>query len=187
MTEPKNIDFNELQRCLDNLSLPMGPAETQAVLYGLLCGESLSPRDIWLKELLPDDLDMNNLQHKECAKQLMILHDSTLASFRDSGFDFDLTLPEGERPLADRAAALVDWCRGFLYGLGLSGSSLDQLDQEAREGLADMGEITKLDLEALDSSEQQERELAEILEFIRVVVMLVREELSPPRLPKASQ
>lgn len=179
MSEGTGTGHAELLRCLQGLSLPIGPAEAQALLYGLLCGKSEASRELWLGELLPEALDMDNLLHRECGKSLAILYDRTRSTFEDSGFDIDLMLPEENTPLRERAGELIDWCRGFLYGLGLTGNSMEQLGEEAREGLTDLGEITKLDLDSLEEGEQQEVDLSEIVEFIRVAVLLIREDLAP--------
>lgn len=174
----------QLQQCLQGLALPTGPAEVQALLCGLLCGGSARPRELWLEEILPDGLDAANLTHRQCGQSLAELFQQTLAAFNSSELSFDLLLPpEAKSPLGQRAAELVDWCRGFNYGLGLSGCSLNRLSEEAREGLIDLAEITKLDLTNLSEGEQQEQELVELTEFVRVAVLLIREELAVPSDP----
>ncbi len=180
MSDANLASHEQLQRSLEDLSLPTGPAEVQAVLCGLICGGSEVAQELWLSELLPDGLDAANLTHKAFGEQLAALYQQTQEAFGSTEFDFDLLLPASQRPLIERAEELVDWCRGFNYGLGLSGCSLQGLSAEAREGLADLAEITRLDTSDLADSEEQEQQLMQLSEFVRVAVLLIREELAPP-------
>jgi yecA family protein len=189
MSDKTIADHARLQRCLDGLALPTGAAEVQALLCGLLCGGAPSPQALWLAEILPDGLDEHNLQHRDCGNALLTLYRQTEATLQtpDSALGFQPLLPQDGVALAGRGAELVGWCKGFLYGLGLTGHSLTSLGEEAREGLEDLAEITRLDLDALEDDERQEQALTELVEFVRVAVMLLHMELCdsaearPPR------
>lgn len=71
-------------------------------------------------------------------------------------------------PLVARANAMVDWCRGFLGGLGLTGL-LDAAEQAPaeRELLANLGHIAATRLEC---SEDDAATLDGLLEFIHTAV-----------------
>lgn len=71
-------------------------------------------------------------------------------------------------PLAARANAMVDWCRGFLGGLGLTGL-LDVADTPPaeRELLANLGHIAATHLECNDDDAAT---LEGLLDFIRAGV-----------------
>jgi len=73
----------------------------------------------------------------------------------------------------------VQWCRGFLGGLGLSGANLESgLSEDGAEILRDFGTIAASRFE-YDDAEEDETALTEVLEFIRVGVMLLHAELAP--------
>jgi uncharacterized protein YgfB (UPF0149 family) len=67
-------------------------------------------------------------------------------------------------PLSARADAMVDWCRGFLGGLGLTGMLADiELAPATRELLDDFGRIASTRIECDDDDDAA---LAEVLDFI---------------------
>jgi uncharacterized protein YgfB (UPF0149 family) len=123
--------------------------------------------------------ESENLLIDEARYGLESLFEDSLEAWNDSQLSLELLLPDDEASLKDRAEALVAWCQGFLYGLGLTGTSLDQLSGEAREGLNDLGEITRLNLTTIAEGESEEGQWMELYEFTRMVVMLLREELLP--------
>jgi yecA family protein len=148
-----------------------GVAATASELHGSLCGYVSGggkvDGDDWLQRLafdaekapMPDDaLDQ--------------LRTTTLAQFAALDFDFQLLLPNDDAPLAERADALVEWCRGFLGGFGLAAPAADALSDEAAEALEDIGRIAASDLD-YDGSEADEDALAEIVEFVRVAALLL--------------
>ena len=60
----------------------------------------------------------------------------------DPELGFEPLLPADDRPLAERAEAMVDWCRGFLGGFGLAGAAAHaKLSDEAQEVLRDLATI----------------------------------------------
>jgi uncharacterized protein YgfB (UPF0149 family) len=75
----------------------------------------------------------------------------------------ELLLPHA--PLAVRANAVVDWCRGFLGGLGLSGVLAGSGSTvEVQELLTDFGRVAAMHLECDD---EDEKALDDLLDFVR--------------------
>ncbi|MBU0499757.1 MAG: UPF0149 family protein [Gammaproteobacteria bacterium] len=171
MATTSTTDFDQLGEQLSVVGV--GPAEAQGLLCGLLCAGTDDALALWLQELNPEQTGMDD----PCRNALNRLFQETLEAFEGPGVGFELLLPDEDQPLKQRASALIDWCQGFLYGLGLTKAPLDGLSQETQEGLKDITEVTKLDLDALSDSEEEEIDLTEITEFIWVAAMLVREEL----------
>ena len=89
---------------------------------------------------------------------------------------FSPLLPDDERPLAERVQALTLWCEGFLYGLGLTGTSDANLSSQAAEAVRDLAEITRADVELSGDSEEDETAFTELQEFLWVAAMLIHEE-----------
>ena len=88
-----------------------------------------------------------------------------------------LLLPDDETPLADRAAALGQWCQGFLGGFGLTARE-GALSGEAVEVLQDLASIAQVQ-SALEDSEDGETDYMEVMEYLRVApaaVQRVRQE-----------
>jgi uncharacterized protein YgfB (UPF0149 family) len=85
-------------------------------------------------------------------------------------------MPPDEAPLRERAAAVYDWCRGFLFALGLAGVQERDLSDQTREVFRDFVDITRMDIEDLAEGEDNEDALTEIVEFLWVAAMLVYEE-----------
>ena len=78
-----------------------------------------------------------------------------------------------------RADALVDWCRGFLGGLGLAGGSPSTMSDDASEILRDIGTIAGSRFE-YENAEEDESALEEVIEFVRVGVLLLHTEMTAP-------
>jgi hypothetical protein len=157
--------------------LGMGAAELHGGLCGLLCGGGR--RAAWLAEVMADPEQAAPVANSPLA----VLEAATAAQFEDSDFDLELLLPDDDEPLAQRGEALLDWCRGFLGGLGLTPGAT-RLGEEAQEAVADLAKIAAADLD-YDDPESDEEALAEIQEFVRVVALLVhgdcRGDAEPPR------
>ena len=94
----------------------------------------------------------------------------------DAELGFEPLLPEDDRPLTERAEALVDWCRGFLGGFGLAGTAAHaSLSEEAREILRDLATIAASAFE-FDNADEDEDALIEVQEFVRVGALLLYTE-----------
>jgi len=152
---------------LHDAGLAIDPSELHGSLCGYVSGGGRGDGDDWLQRL---ELDAERVPASGGA--LDGLRTVTLAQFAAQDFDFQLLLPADDAPLAERADALVDWCRGFLGGFGLASPASDALSDEAAEALEDIGRIAASDL-AYDGSEADESALAEIVEFVRVAALLL--------------
>jgi uncharacterized protein YgfB (UPF0149 family) len=90
-------------------------------------------------------------------------------------------LPSDDRPLPERAEALVDWCRGFLGGFGLAGTEAHaKLSEEAQEILRDLGSIAAAQLDFGEEGDDEDA-LIEVHEFVRVGAMLLFAECAGGR------
>lgn len=177
------IDYDRIGRLLESSALSPTPGEAHGILCGLICGGDSDPRRTWLDQLLPKssadadaDADASDLLAAEARTGLDALAEHTLDEIHSPGLGFSLLLPDDSRPLAERATALYDWVRGFLYALGLLGVSERDLSEHTREIFRDFADLTRMDLDALEEVEENEDALTEITEFVWVAAMLVYEE-----------
>jgi uncharacterized protein YgfB (UPF0149 family) len=165
----------ELARALETLHLGMGASDLHGSLTGYLCAGGSAGADEWpaALELEPDAKTI--LQHEALSR----LYGDCRAQLDDPDLGFEPLLPADDVPVEQRADALVEWCRGFLGGVGLSGSATGFLSADANEVLADLGRIAASHFD-YDNAEEDETALSEVLEFVRVGVLLLHTELTRP-------
>ncbi|WP_089725893.1 UPF0149 family protein [Candidatus Thiosymbion oneisti] len=174
--------YHELNERLAVSALGPSAAEAHGILCAMLCTGEPQAAESWIAELLADaaaDRSTADPSTWACQRSLQDLAARTRTGIADPYLGFTPLLPEDSAPLAERAVALYDWSRGFLYGLGLAGMDVSQFSGPVREVCDDFAAITHLDLKDLDDSEENEQALTELTEFVRVAVMLVYEEQCP--------
>ena len=175
--------FNELEDSLTRAGSICGPSECHGTLCGALCA-GVGEDGAWLAHLL-DEANGRDADITDSRRALLELRDATRALLQSGTLEFTPLLPDDETGLAERTAALGEWCQGFLYGLGLAGDrlQLDQLPDEASEVLRDMGQITQAGFEGDADDDADEAAYVEIVEYVRVGVQLVYEELQSQPMP----
>lgn len=166
------ITYAEFDMALTRAKLGIGPAELHGSVTGYLCAGSAGrahelPAALQLES---DDAGLVEPLHA----QLDNLVADICGELR-AGNAVTLLLPEG--PLSARADAMVDWCRGFLGGLGLTGVVADtRLAPETRELLGDFGRIASMHIECDDDDDAV---FTEVLNFIRSGVSYLYAALVP--------
>lgn len=171
------MTYRELQDLLQRLDSGVGAAEAHGWLCGALCiREGFGAAD-WLAELAEDATGAAGE-----LPALSELHAETRDALRSPDFAFAPLLPVEQAPLAERVAALAEWCGGFLYGIGAAGAS----DAAARTGdvgeiLQDLAELSRAGLEPGRGADAGEADYAELQEFVRAGAQLAFEELAALR------
>ncbi|TLY52041.1 MAG: UPF0149 family protein [Gammaproteobacteria bacterium] len=174
MSDP--ISYAELGAVLARTQFGVSASDLHGSLAGFLCGGGHSDARRWLAalELDPDD----SVTAAFPPHMLEQLYTDCAAWLADPGLQFEPLLPPTSAPLGARADALVEWCRGFLGGIGLAGAgAAGTLSAVAKEILSDFDTIAGTRFEYADS-EEDENALAEVIEFIRVGALLLHTELS---------
>lgn len=162
-----------MQRC----GMPQTPAETQGLALGLYIGDVNKPLALWQSELYAD-LDPNDVLAQECRALLDRVFAAVFVGETGQSMQLSLFLPEDIVVNANRLQAVRGWCQGFLFGIGMGGKELSaRLSDQARELLRDITEITRLDTDNVENSSEDQSALIEIEEYLRVGVMLIRDEL----------
>ncbi len=169
------MNYQQVNEQGRSIGLEMDAAEIHGIFCGLLCGGGEDPETTWLDELMVE-LDPLDLLVREHVDALRSQARETREEIEGPGMGFSPLLPEDSQPLSERSAALRDWCRGFLFGMGLTGTGEGQLSAETLEAVNDMIEISRLDIDLVSSSESDEESYAELCEFVWVAAMLVYEE-----------
>ncbi len=166
-----------MQRC----GMPQSPAESHGFALGLNVAGVAEPLALWQQELYAD-FDPADVLAGECRSLLDRVFASVFASTETGSMQLALLLPQDIVVDAARLGAVRDWCQGFLYGFGLGGDALNRrLSDQARELLRDITEMTRLDTGEVENNAENQSALIEIEEFLRVGVMLMRDELHRER------
>lgn len=157
----------------------MDAADCHGVLCGLICAAGLADQKIWVAEFFEAYNPKDPLQ-AEAYSVLQRLYEETLVRLNSAELDFDLLLPDDDDPLRERTESLLNWCCGFLSGLGLGGlGTRDQLSDEVAELLEDLSQISRVDSELDDPDEEEQVAFEEVKEYVRVGVLFVHDELQP--------
>lgn len=146
-------------------------------MCGFACIKPDLALDDWLGEVLVS-IDLNNLSEKSAHEQLAQIYNNTLLQLSDATLNFQLLIADEDCALREQADTLIQWCQGFLVGLGLQKISTN--DEDVLEMIKDFSEISKLDAEVLDN-EQNAQDLSEIIEFVRIGTLLIQETLQPSK------
>ena len=171
--------YQRLAQGLSGSPLAPSPGEAHGILCGLICAGHPQAEATWLADVAPQvpvgDL-LAEAAVRQCRTELDDLAKRTRSDIEGPGLGFSPLLPPDEAPLRERATAVYDWCRGFLYALGVAGVGERDLSDQTCEVFRDFAELTRMDLQALDEGEDNEDALTEIVEFLWVAAMLVYEE-----------
>ncbi|MCO7517712.1 YecA family protein [Pseudomonas guariconensis] len=157
---------------------PVSPAELHGLLIGRSCAGAGFDADAWLADaagLLENDAE-------DAVRNALIgLQEMVKAELTGEDITLVLLLPGDEAPLAERAAALGQWCQGFITGFGLNAGG-KELSGEAKEVLQDLVAISQVQ-DALEESEDGESDYMEVMEYLRVAPLLLYTELAKPAAP----
>lgn len=181
-----NLDASELAEC-------------HGVLCGLICRNGSVSHPEYLAQLAT--LQLVDEPGQALSELFADAHTSTLQQLADMDLGFNLWLPDDDQPLDQRTEALAHWCTGFLAGIGLGGE-LPALSTEAVEALEDVRQIARASYpkvvmtdadreevmefadgdEAFDDlgEESDENAFMEIVEYVRVVTLMLCEEMRGP-------
>jgi uncharacterized protein YgfB (UPF0149 family) len=169
------VTFPEVARVLQTLQSSVAAAESHGCLCGALCTTQQYTMESWLDELVAEP---QGAPPTEDQAPLRLLFADTLRALRGDEMEFQLLLPDDDAPLVERAAALSQWCQGFLYGFG-TGDPVprDELAGEVEEVLRDLTHISQASVETGADAEEEEQAYAEIVEYVRAGVQLIHDEL----------
>lgn len=166
------ISHKQLADTLARLRIGVSASDLHGSLTGFLCAGGTTSANAW-----PDALALEVDAGAIADEAFPLLFRHCREQLDDSELGFAPLLPGDETAIAERAEALVEWCRGFLGGLGLAGApgSQGRLSAEADEIVQDFGTIAASRFDYA-GEEEDETALNEVLEFVRVGVLLLHSE-----------
>lgn len=171
----QNSPYNAFATLLTSSGHPVSPAELHGLLLGRSCAGAGFDVDPWLK----DAQDVLETAPAENIRQALIgLQEMVKGELTGDDMTVVLLLPGDDAPLPERAAALGQWCQGFLTGFGLAARDT-ALSSEAMEVLQDLAAIAQVQ-DALEESEDGESDYMEVMEYLRVAPLLLFTECAKP-------
>jgi yecA family protein len=181
MLDEKQLpEYTRLEKLLGVMGSDIGASELHGVISGLICAGTAEASVEWISALFeawPDE----DLLAQETKQMIGQLYYASRHHITNDEFLFMPLLPEDSLPMSQRAKGLSEWCVGYMYGLGLAGVTQQQLSGDAKEALQDISHFTRLDYADLESGEATEVAYMELQEFIKVVTLLMWEELADKR------
>lgn len=176
--------MSRLNSAFRRLGIASEASENHGILCGLLCAQGYARQEEWIARMRGDTgLPAPPPDDESLAADSALVHtlyEETVRCLHETGFVFDLLLPDEEQPLTVRADALAAWCQGFLYGLGVGGiEDYTVLPDDVREITRDVVAISQASVDAGD--ETDEAAYMELVEYLRAGVTLVFEELETER------
>ena len=179
MSPMAEVDYPNVDRALQRVDSDYEAADCHGVICGVLAVDDALSKSLWMDEVM-----VGNAGSDLVVVESRLLLNKLYAVTRDQLYGTELRfiplLPDDNVSLRNRVKALRKWCEGFSYGLALAGLYRDTpLPRDVAEIIKDFTEIAKAAVNE-DAPEQQELAYAELIEYIKVCVMLAREELRTP-------
>lgn len=151
--------------------LLLSAAEIHGMMLGYL---SVNPEPCFKTwTLLVDDLLLWDGLDERAQEQLSKLFLAAHMELIQQRLDLTLALPDADQSFLSRLSAFADWCRGYLYGVGLSDPPSCLFDDyELQNLLNDITQFSQVDLE-IEPMENTENELNEIIQHLALSVNLI--------------
>lgn len=171
------MNFNELNHLLGQSASGNGASECHGFLCGYLCVRDHLEESV-LRECLMAETEESEMS-SQCVGKLMHFAGTINQDIASEDFSLRLMLPPDSAPLNERSNALIQWCSGFLSGLGVAGiTDFELLSPQCRELIQDLYKICRLDLDNIaEDSESDESALTELIEYVRMGAIMVHDEL----------
>ena len=177
----QNSPYNAFATLLSSSGHPVSPAE----LHGLLLGRSCAGAGFEVDGWLVDASELLEGEPQENVRNALIgLQEMVKGELSSDDMSVVLLLPSDDAPLTERAAALGQWCQGFLAGFGLNSRDSSALSVEATEVLQDLAAIAQVQ-DALEESDDGESDYMEVMEYLRVAPLLLFTETNKTVAPAA--
>jgi uncharacterized protein len=151
---------------------PAGIAETHAVVIGLLCARPDQDERELAAHLAA--LQVGEWTSDDILRSLGPALSTLKSELASSDIRFQPLLPAEDRPLSERTECMAHWCSGFLTGFG-AGQPVLKSD-EAQDALRMIEQIARAATDPDSDQEAEETAFSDLTEFLRIAVLLLREE-----------
>jgi len=169
------LNYRELNELLRLSQSDACAADCHGFLCGQICVSESPEQGVWEEylDLQPQDESLI----EELREEIAALLSETRKSFISPYFDFQLLLPDENKPVPERATALGEWCHGFLNGFGL-GKNIEPVfrDDESKELIENFTRICRIGVSEI-TDESDERALFELVEYVRMGAIYIFDQL----------
>jgi uncharacterized protein YgfB (UPF0149 family) len=168
--------YDSVNESIQTLRLGVSPSALHGVMCGYLCAGADNQGEDYVRNLLNRNTGEIN---RQAVLVLFEIFSISQQQITHSGFDFQMVLPDEDRPLFTRAQAFSEWCEGFVQGLTMVGVHIDHFfEDDAREALQHLSDFAELDYGALEINEEDESALMEVSEYTRMAVLRLHADLA---------
>lgn len=172
-------ELNTLSEFLATLEYSYELSEIQGMCLGIICTGRSKEMTYWQTQIEKTILgeELNPLPN-DCKQLLEKLLKMSFQDLTHPMLQLTLLLPDDDMPMEMRLKAVSDWCKGFIYGLGLGSPEPAIWSQpNVKEALEDIAQIQKIDTQPEDSNES-EKDYVELVEYLKIATILIFEECS---------
>lgn len=173
MDETNPLDYEILEEALIAVGAPFSLTFLHGCMAAQLCIGDGHEVDVW-RTLEKTYFFLQDPQ-STINKLFKVLFFRTLAELRSEGVMLTLMLPDESYSLVSRLESLVDWCEGFLQGLSCQPPEGFLELPQVKEIIEDFTHLKEISCQE-EETEENEKAYTEMVEFVRVAVLLVREE-----------
>lgn len=167
--------YEQMAKLLASEQLTSSPAEFHGLITALVAAGLPLDDKQWL--VLLQDLTNNGQPLAARAVQALTpLYQQICQQLLEEDFAFEVLLPGDDASLEERIQGLCDWAQGFLAGYGVQAVGA-KVDAQLSEALEDVAEIANLSTEVDEDESTMEAAFMEVEEYLRVVAMLVYDQL----------
>ncbi|MEX5501395.1 YecA/YgfB family protein [Pseudomonas syringae] len=175
----QNSPYKAFATLLNSGGHQVSPAELHGLLLGRSCAAAGFDNEGWFA----DASQLLETEPQDNIRQALIgLQEMVKGELTGDDMTVVLLLPGDDEPLTERAAALGQWCQGFLTGFGLNIGD-KPLGTETKAVLEDLAAIAQVQ-DALEESEDGETDYMEVMEYMRVAPLLLFTEFNEPSAPQ---
>ncbi len=171
------MTYSLIDSILQTNNSTINVAEAHGIACALLVVDLRANFSQWLPEIFTAEQEV--LPNDQEILFNLFEHTRILMDPAESGFEFDLLLPDTPDDLIEQSQALKMWCQGFVWGIGTANKSqhLDKIPA-IREILQDIIQFSQLDLQSIESDDTSEDNLMQIHEYLRAAVLILQDELA---------
>jgi uncharacterized protein YgfB (UPF0149 family) len=167
-------NYDEVAFALSSTTSAFQPPDAHGLMCGFICATAGKSSD-WEGLITGDATEPESFAGLEVLRQLYEFSYHQMSEF---SFEFSLLLPSDQEDINVRTEALGLWCQGFLTGLGDARATLEQLtSEEVTDAFNDLVEIAQVNFGEITASDEEETAYYELEEHVRLIVLLMFNEL----------
>lgn len=173
------MNYTQASELCEDFFPDLNPAELAGMIHGLFGHGFVVETGRWQQQM-SEFLVAGDMLPEPALEGLEQLMAFCQKDYMPDSFSIELTKPDDDFPLDQRAKAVGEWCQGYLVGYGLVASDGQELEGEPKEALEDLSEISKIDFEMSDPEDEElEKAFMTICEHVKMSALLLFQANQP--------